>query len=234
MASEEGQHQEKSSKSICKFGVSASPGLLNKQQFLLAVWEPVYSGAHERTRTHDRHAARGPLLGRSKPSPGAAVKAQIVPSSICRIIFRFLTSHVFFLGLTSRQVAPWWLLQTASWFCSFCIQSFLAENVFRQQDFQLYFEKASWVPPDPSSFAYQFLPLGGEKNVRTELHMGANLPSKSRFTVEQTAGGRVLCGSVKKKKVSVCVCVCVCVCVNGSVKYGGRMWKPNCIPCHPV
>lgn len=95
MASDEGQHQEKSSKSICKFGVSASPGLLNKQQFLLAVWEPACSGAQEWTQTHDRHAVRGPLPGRLKPSPGAAVKAQTVPSSICSIIPISNVSHLF-------------------------------------------------------------------------------------------------------------------------------------------
>ena len=187
MASDEGQHQEKSSKSICKFWVSASPGLLNKQQFLLVVWEPVYSGAHERAQTHDRHAVWGPFLGPGKPSPGTVVEPQTVSSSICSVIFWFLTSHIFVLCLASRQVALW--------IFSFCIQSFLTEKVFRQQDFQLYFEKASWVPPDPSSFAYQFLPLG-KKKCEAELHMGANLPSKSRFTVEQTTGGRVLCGSV--------------------------------------
>lgn len=162
MASDEGQHQEKSSKSICKFGVSASPGLLNKQQFLLAVWEPACSGAQEWTQTHDRHAVWGPLPAARSPALELLWKHRLSPAPFA-LLFRFLTSHIFFPGLTSRQVAPWWLLQTASWFCSFCIQSFLAEHVFRQQDFQLYFEKASWVPPDPSSFAYQFLPLGGKK-----------------------------------------------------------------------
>lgn len=118
MASDEGQHQEKSSKSICKFWVSASPGLLNKQQFLLAVCEPVYSGAHEPAQTLDRHAVWGPFLGHWKPSPGAVVKAQTVSSSICSVIFWFLTSHIFVLCLTSRQVAPWWLLQSQGSFRS--------------------------------------------------------------------------------------------------------------------
>ena len=112
MASDEGQHQEKSSKSICKFWVSASPGLLNKQQFLLVVWEPVYSGAHERAQTHDRHAVWGPFLGPGKPSLGAVLKAETVSSPICSVIFWFLTSHIFVLCLASRQVAPWWLLQS--------------------------------------------------------------------------------------------------------------------------